>query len=436
MKNLFTLIVIVMLTTFQSKAQNPSPALIGYWQNWNDVNSPYIPLDQIDSRYNIIDVAFAVPQSGTDYQMRFIPDQGTVSSFISKIQTLQSQGKKVIISIGGATAPISLNNFAERDSFISSMNQIINTYGFDGIDIDFEGSSILVTGGTISSPTDPIIINLIYAIKHIMNDYYTANNKRLLLTMAPETAFVQGGLSAFGGIWGAYLPIIDALRDSIEILHVQLYNSGSMFGVDGNVYTQGTADFIIAMTEAVIQGFNTTIGTFYGLPASKIAIGLPACTNAAGGGFADTAIVQSTVKYLRGVGPKPGSYNLVQSGGYPTLRGLMTWSINWDAVNSCATTYQYAVNYSNLFNVTSSLSDFEIENAAFKVSPNPTKNEINFSLKNFNEKIDVKIFNSIGIIVLSFSITQENPTIDISNLANGLYFIKFKNRFDTFIKEN
>ena len=36
--------------------------------------------------------------------------------------------------------------------------------------------------------------------------------------------------------------------------HVQLYNSGSMYGIDGNIYTQGTADFIVAMTEAVIQG--------------------------------------------------------------------------------------------------------------------------------------------------------------------------------------
>jgi chitinase len=42
--------------------------------------------------------------------------------------------------------------------------------------------------------------------------------------MAPETAFVQGGMSAFTGIWGAYLPVIHALRDSLDMLNVQLYN--------------------------------------------------------------------------------------------------------------------------------------------------------------------------------------------------------------------
>ncbi|MBK7853510.1 MAG: chitinase [Bacteroidetes bacterium] len=280
------------LTTI-AKAQLPNPALVGYWHNWNDVSAPYIPLTGVDARYNIIDVSFAIPQFGTDYQMEFIPDQVTPAVFISQMQALQAQGKKIIISVGGATAPVSLDNITERDTFISTMSNIINTYGFDGMDIDLEGSSVTTTGGTIAAPTDAKIINLIYAIKQIMSNYYSTHGKRLMLTIAPETAFVQGGMSAFGGIWGAYLPAIHALRDSIEILHVQLYNSGSMYGIDGGIYTQGTADFIVAMTEAVIQGFNTSGGMFAGLPAYKVAVGLPACVSAAGGGFTDTATVKA-----------------------------------------------------------------------------------------------------------------------------------------------
>ncbi|MBP9791554.1 MAG: chitinase, partial [Bacteroidia bacterium] len=272
----------ILLSSF-AFSQIPNPALVGYWQNWNDANAPYSQLDLVDSRYNIIEVSFAVPQAGTDYKMEFIPDQVSQSTLITQIQALQSQGKKVLISMGGATAPISLSNSSERDTFVSTMNNIINTYGFDGIDIDFEGSSLSTTGGTISAPVDAPIINLIDAVKQIMSDYYVSHNKKLLLTMAPETAFVHGGQSAYGGIWGAYLPVIDALRDSLDILQVQLYNSGSMYGIDGNIYSQGTTDFIIAMTESIIQGFNTGGGSFIGLPANKIAIGLPACPSAAGG---------------------------------------------------------------------------------------------------------------------------------------------------------
>ncbi|MBK9402246.1 MAG: hypothetical protein IPN36_15825 [Bacteroidetes bacterium] len=207
------------------------------------------------------------------------------------MQTLQSQGKKVLISIGGATAPVSLNNVVERDSFINSMTRILTNYGFDGMDIDLEGSSLALTGGTITAPVDLPVIHLVEAVKQIMDNYRINFNRKMLLTMAPETAFVQGGMSAFGSIWGAYLPVIHALRDSMDLLQVQLYNSGSMYGIDGGIYTQGTADFIVAMTEAVIQGFTTGGGAFAGLPASKVAVGLPACSSAAGGGFTDTATV-------------------------------------------------------------------------------------------------------------------------------------------------
>ena len=337
-------------------AQIPQKALIGYWHNWNITEAPYIQLNALDSRYNVIDFAFAVPHAGTDYQMEFIPEIISQTTCKNYIVALQNQGKKIIISIGGATAPISLDNINERNTFITTMNAIIDQYGFDGIDIDLEGSSVMVSGGTIANPIDEKINNLIYAIKQIMKDYHTKYNKSLLLTMAPETAFVQGGMSAFGGIWGAYLPVIHALRDSLSLLHVQLYNSGSMYGIDGNIYNSGNADFIVAMTEAVIKGFSTSGGFFTGLPANKIAVGLPACPNAAGSGFVDTATVNKAMKYLMGIGPKPGSYTLVQSGGYPTLRGMMTWSMNWDAVNTCASTYQFAENFEKIYGSNSALS--------------------------------------------------------------------------------
>ncbi|MBK9672172.1 MAG: hypothetical protein IPO70_07940 [Bacteroidetes bacterium] len=58
-----------------------SADLIGYWHNWNDINAPYIPLTQIDSRYTIIEVAFAVPTSPSDMTMTFVPDGITQAQF-------------------------------------------------------------------------------------------------------------------------------------------------------------------------------------------------------------------------------------------------------------------------------------------------------------------------------------------------------------------
>ncbi len=424
----------LLLSSF-AFSQIPNPALVGYWQNWNDVNAPYIQLDQIDSRYNVIEVSFAVPQVGTDYKMEFTPDQVSQSTLISQIQALQAQGKKVLISMGGATAPIALSNIAERDTFVSTMNNIINTFGFDGIDIDFEGSSLSTTGGTISTPIDAPIINLIDAVKQIMSDYYLGHNKKLMLTMAPETAFVHGGQSTYGGIWGAYLPLIDALRDSLDILQVQLYNSGSMYGIDGNIYSQGTSDFIVAMAEAVIQGFNTGGGPFIGLPANKIAIGLPACPSAAGGGYTNVDTVKAAMDYVRGTGPKPGTYALLQSGGYPTLLGMMTWSINWDAVSTCGNVYEYADNFDAIFNTSTYTQSIDAKKS-LTIYPNPANDKIYISSTiNSNENRLLKIYNSMGENVISKLLTSNSEVLNIEELTPGIYLLNFSESSQLFIKK-
>lgn len=421
--SLLILLLLTCILHFNPWAQAPNPALVGYFHNWNAANAPYIQLDQVDSRYNLIEVAFAIPKVGTEYDMEFSPAQTTQAQFIAEIQALQNQGKKVLISIGGATATVKLNSTAERDTFINSMNSIVNTYGFDGIDIDLEGSSVSVTGGTISAPIDPYIINLIEAVKQIMADYQNTHGKKLLLTMAPETAYVQGGQSAYGGIWGAYLPIIDALRDSLDILQVQLYNSGSMYGIDGNIYTQATADFIVAMGEAVIQGFNTSGGNFAGLPANKVAIALPACNAAAGGGYTNPAVVESAMDYLMGNGNQPGAYALANATGYPDLRGMMTWSINWDAVSSCGSSDEFAQLYQDIFGGLVDANEAAIND--IKIYPNPVLDQLSIAPGIPRENVLLEVFDLSGQMVLQAKREfQEGIRLDLSALSSGMYVLR------------
>lgn len=351
LRNLTVLVCTVLATSLL--AQNP--ALVGYWHNWNTPSAPYIPIDQVDGRYNVILAAFATPTAGTTYNMTFTPTGVTQSQFIAQVQALKAQGKRVGISIGGGGTTVKINNASEENTFVSSMLTIINTYGFDAVDLDLESGSLSISGGTIANPVDVPIIRMISATKTIMNSYRTThNNQKLFLTMAPETAHSTGGQSAWNGVWGSYLPIIHALRDSLDIMMVQLYNSGSMYGADGGIYNQGTADFIVALGEAMIVGFNVDrwsnqAGPFVGLPANKIAIGLPACTSAAGGGYTTPAVVKSAIDYLRGTGPKPGTYTRISPTGYPNLRGMMTWSVNWDAVSTCGPVYEFAESFETIF---------------------------------------------------------------------------------------
>lgn len=326
---LSTVFPVYTKTYYKEAVQNE---IAGYFQNWDSQNAPWIHPKNIDSRYTIIMIAFAMPVSNLDMTMTFSPVNISEQELKNSISQLKAKGKKVLISIGGHTANYSFPNDAEKQVFVSSINEIMDTYDFDGIDIAIgHGDCIEIKGGTIANSENASQIRLIEAIKSIMDHHRKTKRKKMMLTMAPETAFVQGGQSSFGGIWGGYLPIIHALRDSLDILQVPLFNSGTMYGIDRNIYTQGNVDFIVAMTEAVIQGFSTGGGYFYGIPANKVAIGLPACIDAVSGGYVDSVTIVEAMSYLRGKGSKTGSYSMVSRLGYPNLRGTMTWSINWQA---------------------------------------------------------------------------------------------------------
>ena len=425
--NYLRIIIINMLlfSSFQSRAQGAQ--LIGYWHNWNAAAAPYIPIHQVDNRYTIVIASFALATSATDMTMTFTPDGVTPATFIANMRTLQSRGKRVLLSIGGANETIELGTTAQKTAFVNSMTQILNTYPFDGIDIDIEhGNTILANGGTIAQPVEPSIVNLIASLKQIMVNYRSTYHRKMCLTFSPETAYVQGGQSAYSGIWGGYLPTLHALRDSTDYLQVQLYNSGSMYGINQQLYYQGTADFITSMTEAVIKGFNTNGGYFTGYPAAKVVVSLPACSQAAGGGYIAPATVQSSIKYLCGMAakPAPATYTLAQNNGYPTLGGMATWSINWDAVATCGGAYEFANAYTSIFG--NQTNTVELTKPTFKIYPNPVQDVLYLNAFTGVERVEkVHLYNHLGMLVKSEVVDNQIIAIKVDDLENGIYYVRF-----------
>jgi chitinase len=229
---------------------------------------------------------------------------------------------------------VQLTTTAARDRFVSSVSAIIDKYGLDGIDIDFEGHSLSLNAGDTDfrNPTTPVIVNLISALRTLKSRY----GSDFVLTMAPETFFVQVGHQFYGGVGsgsdnrtGSYLPVIHAMRDALTVLHVQDYNSGPVMGLDNQYHNMGGADFHIAMTDMVKAGFSVanTGHTFPGLREDQIAFGLPAAVSA-GNGYTAPAQVHQALNCLAR-NQSCGGYTL-RGGASPAIRGLMTWSINWD----------------------------------------------------------------------------------------------------------
>jgi hypothetical protein len=126
---------------------------------------------------------------------------------------------------------------------------------------------------------------------------------------------------------------------------------------------------------------------------------------------------------------------LYNAGGYPGLRGMMTWSVNWDAVNTCGSTYEYAANYQRIFGVTTSIDKNNDTEKTIDVYPNPASSHINIVFSDIIQTPQsIHVYNSIGEIVYSGSITNKFETISISDLPSGLYLLKINTRLFNFIK--
>ncbi|WP_405533502.1 chitinase [Streptomyces avidinii] len=320
----------------------PAHALVGYLHASFANGSGYVRMADVPASWDVINLAFGEPTSVTSGDIRFrlcpvaeCPNVESAAEFKAAIKAKQAAGKKVLISIGGQNGQVQLASTAARDTFVSSVGAIIDEYGLDGLDIDFEGHSLsLATGDTdFRAPTTPVVVNLIAAVKTLKARY----GPDFVLTMAPETFFVQLGYQYYGsGPWGgqdpragAYLPVIHALRDDLTLLHVQDYNSGSIMGLDNQYHSMGGADFHIAMTDMLLTGFpvaGNTARVFPALRPDQVAIGLPATTNA-GNGHTSPAEVNKALNCLT---KKTDCGTYRTHGTWPGLRGLMTWSINWD----------------------------------------------------------------------------------------------------------
>ncbi|GGT87373.1 chitinase [Streptomyces coeruleorubidus] len=290
------------VTGTTNKPNGPGPALpkhavTGYWQNFNN-GATVQKLSDVPSHYDIIAVSFADATS-TPGAVTFNLDSAglngyTADQFKADVRAKQAAGKKVVISVGGERGTVTVNDAASAANFANSVYAVMQEYGFDGVDIDLENG-----------------LNATY-MTQALRSLSAKAGPSLVLTMAPQTIDMQSTSNA-------YFRTALNVKDILTVVNMQYYNSGSMLGCDGKVYSQGTVDFLTAL--ACIQLEN-------GLAPSQVGLGVPASTRAAGGGYVPPSVVNNALDCLT-KGSGCGSFKPPRT--YPDLRGAMTWSTNWDA---------------------------------------------------------------------------------------------------------
>jgi chitinase len=282
----------------------PKHFLTGYWHNFVNAAAE-LRLSAVPAEYDLIAIAFG-EATATAGEVAFALDPAlaaavggyTDAQFKADVQALHQRGKKVILSVGGEAGRVRVADSAAATRFADSVYAIMRGYGFDGVDIDLENG-----------------LDATY-MAQALRALRARAGADLIITMAPQTIDMQStGME--------YFKLALSIKDLLTVVHTQYYNSGSMLGCDrAFAYAQGSVDFMTAL--ACIQLEN-------GLRPDQVSLGLPAGPGAAGGGVVSPSLVNQALDCLA---ERTGCGTFVPPRAYPGIRGAMTWSINWDAVNN------------------------------------------------------------------------------------------------------
>ncbi len=196
----------------------PAKSVGLYHMMWSNSGSP--ALSTTPANVNNIRLAFA---QGDPPSLVGWTAQGQ-STFVSQANALRSQGKRIILSVGGAGGNVNVSN---RQAFVNGVLAINAQITLDGIDWDLEGPGM--------TPSD---------IVWIAQQLDAARGAHMSNTMVPNGSNVS-----------QYLPVAKALQDAGLL----------------DEYGQQFYDAVVSK-EAALSKINEAIT--YGIPENKISIGM------------------------------------------------------------------------------------------------------------------------------------------------------------------
>ncbi|KAF8640643.1 hypothetical protein AX17_000300 [Amanita inopinata Kibby_2008] len=218
------------------------------------------------------------PTDNSTFPGTALPD---CSSLASDIQTCQSRGKIVTLSLGGATGSVGFSSDNQASAFAQTIwdlflggNSSTRPFGnavLDGVDLDIEGGS---------SDHYAVFVNKIRSLTD-------GANKRYYITAAPQCVFPDASL---GGVLNTA---------SFDAIYVQFYNNPC--GLQSYPIASNW-NFGIWDNWARTTSMNKNV---------KVYIGAPASSTAAGSGYVDISTLQNIAVKMR------------QS--FPSFGGVMLW---------------------------------------------------------------------------------------------------------------
>lgn len=223
------------------------------------------------------------------------------------VAALQANGTRVLLSVGGATNTMPgppPAGFVAR--LAAGLASLVQTYSLDGLDFDVEQFSGSAEAAGLG------IAAVIAALRA------GVGGAALIITAAPQLTDLYPAVRTMPSAPLPYnrLAMLAVPGSGVDVFMVQMYNTlaaGQALSFPPSYASSLAAGFAVAGASTVYS---------CAVPPSALAFGYPAAPAAAGSGFHAPAEVVAMLRALAFAGT--------------TVAGLMTWSIDHDAVNGWA----------------------------------------------------------------------------------------------------
>lgn len=279
MKQFFALFNLMLILAIASPATAQKKQIIGYYPSWKWRSGPgaLTPAGIPYAKLSIIDYAFFYPLpdgriTGRDSlgDDRILKGERDPASAVYKsgtalVELAHAKGVRVMLSVGGWEDSYNFPKVAAsrrtRSAFAHSCAEQLRTYGFDGIDIDWEFPCLAEHGGTPDDKEN--YTKLLQVTRDTLEAFGARAGKHYLLTAAlPAQAT---------GTMNFEMEKVSCLLDMFNVMTYDLNGEwDSLSGHNSPLYAPRPTDTL----RNVDAAFRLYTG-LYKIPASKINLGVP-----------------------------------------------------------------------------------------------------------------------------------------------------------------
>lgn len=210
-------------------------------------------------------------------------------------------------------------------------------------------------------------------------------------------------------------------------------NSYTMNASGANTYTYQGGNAVVSPTSTTsytVVGTNT-LGCASNIATSNVTVN-PNPTVTAVSNTSLLCVGQSAT--LTASGASTYTFNPGGSGANITVSPTVTTTYTITGTNTfgCQNTTSFTQSVSACTGINTNAN---VKLSGFELYPNPTSAILTIELNTINESTTIALYNSIGQLLTKENLITTKRTIDLNNLANGIYFVKVQNENQFTIKK-